>query len=146
MTFFSTIIDFSYLRKIDCQNKKPSFDLVQEMWQENLSYRDSVESFEGLAYPFTNNDKFTFNKFKSEKDFSNRVKENIIFFNDITETYFLNSEIILLNNNGNFEIDINLKYNESLSKIRNEIIKGNNYNNENINKNILFIYVDSFSH
>ena len=62
MNFFSTIIDFSYLRKIDCRNKKPSFDLVQEMWQEHLSYRDSGESFEGLAYPFTNNDKFTFNK------------------------------------------------------------------------------------
>ena len=145
MNFFSTIIDFSYLRKIDCRNIKPSFDLVQEMWQEHLSYRDSVESFEGLAYPFTNNDKFTFNKFKSEKDFSNKVKENIIFFNDITETNILNSEILLLNNNENFEIDINLKYNESLSKIRNEIIKENNDNNENINKNILFIYIDSLS-
>jgi hypothetical protein len=147
MNFFSAIIDFSHLRKINCQNEKPSFDTVQEMWKNHLSYKELgklIESFEGLVYPLTNNENFTFNKFKSEKDFSNKVKENILFFKEPSEAYNSNSEIKLYKNDESFDIDINLQYNQSLSNIRNKIIKEKNKDNKNINKtnnnNNLFIF------
>lgn len=150
MNFFSAIIDFSHLRKINCQNEKPSFDTVQEMWKNHLSYKELgklIESFEGLVFPLTNNENFTFNKFKSEKDFSNKVKENILFFKEPSEAYNSNSEVKLYKNDESFDIDINLQYNQSLSNIRNKIIKEKNKDNKNINtnKNILFIYIDSLS-
>ena len=108
---------------------------------DHIPNREFVQNFQGLAYPLTNNNNYTFSKFNSEKDFSNKIKENIIFFDNINEIDDTNSEIFLLNNNESFDITINLKYNENLSQERNKITK----EKSNLNKNILFIYIDSLS-
>ena len=108
---------------------------------DHIPNREFVQNFQGLAYPLTNNNNYTFSKFNSEKDFSNKIKENIIFFDNINEIDDNNSEIFLLNNNESFDITINLKYNENLSQERNKITK----EKRNLNKKILFIYIDSLS-
>ena len=142
MNFFSSIFDYSYLRKIDCDKKRENIDKVKHVWMNYFSNKEFKENYNLLAYPLTNNDNYTFNKFESEKYFAYKIRENIYFLNDINKINENKSEVFIIKNNKSANIEINLNFNEELSKIRNEIIKEKNNNNI---KNILFVYLDKLS-
>ena len=139
MDFLSSILDFSNLLGIDCQKENPLFDEVEQVWIDYFSNNEFVEEFKGLAYPSTNNINYTFNKFGNEQDFADKINENIFFLKENNIFEGDKYEIKLLKNKQNFDIDINLIYNERLSQSRNEIMKDKTVNN------ILFIYIDSLS-
>lgn len=143
MDIFSYILDFSNIRKIDCKKLKPDFDTVQHIWMNYLSNKeDFIEDYKILGFPMTNNINFIFNKFESEQDFANKINENLFFLNDTNDINKINSEVILIRNNEDTNVNISLKYNDNLSNMRNKIINDNNSKKLN---NILFIYIDSLS-
>jgi hypothetical protein len=142
MGFLSSILDFSNLRKIDCKNDKLQYEQIRHVWMNHLYNKEFIEDYLGLVYPYTNNIDYAFNKFESEKKFADKVNENIMLFNSTDTIKINNYEIQLLKNNKNIEINIDLKYDEKLSRNRNKIIeekKGPKL------YNILFVYIDSLS-
>ena len=139
MGFLSSILDFSKLLNKECHKEIPLFNKVKQVWINFLSNNDFVEDYYGLAYPLTNNNNYTFNKFESAQDFSDKINENLIFLNESNILDINNSEIKLLKNDENIDVEINLNYNQKLSQERNQLIKDKNINN------ILFIYIDSLS-
>ena len=142
MNIFSSILDYSNLRKINCENDRPKIDKVEHVWMNYLSNKDFVGYFNILAYPLTNKIDFSFSKFKSEQDFANKISENINFLNDVNEMVESNSETFIIKKNDTVNIEINLKYNEEISTSRNQIIKEKNIPKLN---NILFIFIDKLS-
>ena len=143
MDIFSSIIDFSNIRKINCKDLKPDFDTVQHVWMNYLSNKeDFIEDYKLLGFPLTNNIDYIFNKFESEQDFANKINENLFFSNNINAINNINSEVFLIRNNDDSNVNINLRYNHDLSNERNKIINENNFQKLN---NILFIYIDSLS-
>ena len=142
MGFLNSILDFSNLRKINCKSNKPEYDQIRHVWMNHLYNKEFTGNIFGLVYPFTNNIDYAFNKFKSEKKFAEKVNENIIFYNNSNRLEVNNYEVQLLKNHKNIEININLKYNEKLSKNRNKIIE--DHKNPKL-YNILFLYIDSLS-
>ena len=143
MDVFSFILDFSNIRKINCKDLKPDFDTVQHVWMNYLSNKeDFIEDYKLLGFPLTNNIDYIFNKFESEQDFANKINENLFFSNNINAINNINSEVFLIRNNEDSNVNINLRYNHDLSNERNKIINENNFQKLN---NILFIYIDSLS-
>ena len=139
MGFLSSILDFSKLLHQECHKEIPLFNKVKQVWINSLSNKDFDENYYGLAYPLTNNNNYTFSKFDSSQDFSDKINENLIFLNEINIFDKNNSEIKILKNDENVNIEINLNYNKKLSQERNQLIKDKNMNN------ILFLYIDSLS-
>ena len=142
MNIFSSILDYSNLRKINCENDRPKIDKVEHVWMNYLSNKDFVGDFNILAYPLTNTIDFSFSKFESEQDFANKISENINFLNDVNKMVESNSETFIIKKNDTVNIEINLKYNEEISTSRNQIIKEKNIPKLN---NILFIFIDKLS-
>ena len=140
MGFFNHLLDFTNILNIHCKNENPLINEVENIWMNYyLSNNEFVEEFNGLAYPSTNNINYTFNKFESEQNFADKINENTIFIKDSNKIEQDKYEIKLIKNKQNFEININLIFNESLSKARNKIVKNKN------NNNILLIYIESLS-
>ena len=140
MGFLSSILDFSKLLHKECHKEIPLFNKVKQVWINSLSNKDFIEDYYGFAYPLTNNNNYTFNKFESAQDFADKINENLIFLNEVNSiSNKNNSEIKILKNDEIINIEINLNYSEQLSQKRNQIIKDKTINN------ILFIYIDSLS-
>ena len=116
------------------------------MWKDNFKnntfyYNYTLYDFKALIYPETNNNNFIFNKYNKLEKFYKEVTDNIIITNDTKLIEEKNPEIMLLKNSQNYEIKINLKYNEQLSINRNKKINQDNYPKNNI----LFLYIDELS-
>ena len=136
-------MDYSKVRKIDCNKDNPNSDLVQNMWMNIIKNKNKngFNNFENIIYPETNNNNYTFNKFETQEKFFDTIINNIIMTNDRKLVDEINPEIKLLKNKEKYEIKINVKFNEELSKERNQIINQDN----SPKNNILFLYIDVLS-
>ena len=133
-------MDYSKIKKINCKNDNPDLNTVQNTWMKFFSNQTSLNDYQGLIFPETNNNNFAFNKFYSMQKFSENVLKNIKLINKTNILEMENSEVKLLKKNKTYEIEINLKFNEELSEMRNNILKDDNTTN-----NILFLYIDALS-
>ena len=137
-------MDYSKVRKIDCIKNNPNSDEVINIWRNDYNQNDNSDTlydFQAIIYPETNNNNFTFSKYDSIYDFYNSISQKIIFTNGTKKLKEINPEVMLLKNKENFEIKIDLKFNEELSENRNQIMMEDNFQNNNI----LFLYIDMLS-
>ena len=109
-------MDYSKIKKINCKNDNPDLNTVQNTWMKFFSNQTSLNDYQGLIFPETNNNNFAFNKFYSMQKFSENVIKNIKLINKTNILEMENSEVKLLKKNKTYEIEINLKFNEELSE------------------------------
>ena len=140
---FSSIMDYTKLRKVDCLKNYPNADIVKDTWINHIKKKnnETLYDFKALIYPETNNNNFIFNKYDSFQAFYKSITKNIIFTNDTEELEEETPEIMLLKNKEKYEIKINLKFNQELSEKQ-----AKKTSEEGTpKKNILFLYIDSLS-
>lgn len=131
VNFYSDVLDFSHNK----QCKEIKFLETEFMY---INYLKEFKNFNKLYFPLTNNNNFKFSKFENSADFAEKVYENIKISEDSNSN--IDGEVFIEKQKKNAKLQIDLKFNEKLSIERNSLI-----DKETINKNILFIYIDSLS-
>ena len=138
MKFFDEIFDFSKMMDLKCDStsNKPKFSEILENY---TLYYDHVfnDNITVINFPLTNIANYSGDGFNGENNFARKVISNI---KGSTEKDLNNSEIFLIKNGNDANIEMSIKKKENLILQRIILSKSSSKI-----KNIMFIYIDSLS-
>lgn len=137
MNSFDSFFDFSSFMDYNCETvNKPLFREIIDNY--NLYYdREFDENVTVLNFPLTNTGNYSGEEYNYENNFAKKVINNI---KGDTKKDTLNSEVFLVKNENDINIEMNINRNEKVVEKRKKLL---DYSYKI--RNILFIYFDSLS-